>query len=71
MKASLPFAFPAAFAAFLVLPVAFEIGAAILGAAGFLAIAWFDYTRGPLRRVADTDRVVAPLSRKERFGLAA
>jgi len=71
MKTSLPFAFPAAFVAFLVLPVTFETGAAVLVAAGFLAIAFFDYTRRPLRRVAVTDRVVVPLSRKERFGLAA
>jgi hypothetical protein len=71
MKTSLPFAFPAAFAAFLVLPVNFEIGAAILVAAAFLTIAFLDYTPRRLRRVAVTDRVGAPLSRKERFGLAA
>jgi hypothetical protein len=70
MKTSLPFAFPAAVAAFLFLPVTFEIGASILVAAGFLAIAFHDYAR-PLRRVAITDRVAVPLSRKERFGLAA
>ena len=70
MKTSLPFAFPAAVAAFLFLPVTFELGASLLAGVGFLAIVFFDYAR-PLRRVALTDRVAVPLSRKERFGLAA
>ena len=70
MKTSLPIAFPAAFVAFLFLPVSFELGASVLVAARFLAIAVCDY-RQPLRRLTVSDRVGVTLSRKERFGLAA
>jgi hypothetical protein len=70
MKAFPALAFVAALFAFVLFPLRFEIAGSILFAAGFVAIAFCDYSRGsrPLRVRAS---VAVTASRKERFGLAA
>ena len=70
MKTFPALAFVAALVAFVLFPLRFEIAGSILFAAGFVAIAFSDYTRisRPLRVHAP---VAATSSRKERFGLAA
>lgn len=68
MKTLVPLAFIPAFAAFVVLPFSFEIGAAALLSAGLLAIAVSDYSRR-FRPLPVDVRVAAP--RREKFRLAA
>jgi hypothetical protein len=66
MKALPTLALLAAFFAFLVLPLDFEIAGSALFAAGFAAIVVTDYSRR-LRPLP----VVVGSTRRERFGLAA
>ena len=70
MKTISTLALIAAFAAFLLVPLRFEISVSLLFAVGFTAIALTDYARTlrPLRVSAPVE-VTTP--RKERFGLAA
>jgi hypothetical protein len=73
MKAIPALAFVAAFPAFVLFPLRFEIGGSLLFTAGVVAIALHDYTRGsrrlrvPARAALDS----APSTGRERFGLAA
>jgi hypothetical protein len=64
--------FFAAIAAFLLLPLSFEVATSLVFAAGFGAIAFSDYSRRlrPLTVSAPSAAAVAT-SRTERFGLAA
>jgi hypothetical protein len=70
MKTLSTLALISAFAAFLLVPLSFEISVSLLFAAGFTAIAFTDYAR-TMRSL----RVPAPVPvtsvRKEKFGLAA
>ena len=70
MKTLPALAFIAALFAFLFFPLSFEVAGSVLFAAGFAAIAFYDYSRNarPLRMPAP---VAAIPSRRERFGLAA
>jgi hypothetical protein len=72
MKTLFAFAFSAALLAFVALPVAFEIGASLLVAAGVLGITLSDYSRR-VRPLSLPEAAPAPahLRRTERFGLAA
>ena len=70
MKTISTLALISAFAAFLLVPLSFEISVSLLFAAGFTAIALTDYARTmrPLRVPA---AVAVMPARKEKFGLAA
>lgn len=70
MKVLIPSAFLAALVAFLVFPISFELGGAILAAAGLGAIAVLDYSRAP-RALPVPARVAVASSRQEKLGLAA
>ena len=67
MKTVLPLLFPAAFGAFLLSPLSFELGVSLLTAAALVGIALNDYSRRPRARAA----AMVPTFREERFGLAA
>ena len=73
MKALPALAFVAAFSAFVLFPFRFEIAGSMLFAAGFMAIALHDYTRGSrlLCVPAHGAPSVLASARAERFGLAA
>lgn len=60
----------AALAAFLLLPIGFEIAMSVLFAIGFAAVVGADYSRRPQMARVATAVAVASQS-KERFGLAA
>jgi len=70
MKTISALALTAAFTAFLLVPLSFEISVSLLFAAGFTAIAFTDYARTlrPLRVPAAAEVTTV---RKEKFGLAA
>ena len=70
MKALIPLSFIAALFAFLIIPLSFEIAMSLLVSAGFLAITISDYSRSPRVLTVPTATPI-PISRKERFGLAA
>ena len=70
MKALFPLSFIAAFFAFLVIPLSFEIAMSLLVSAGFMAITISDYSRSS-RVLTTSTTTPLTISRKERFGLAA
>jgi len=70
MKALVPLSFVAAIFAFLIIPLSFEVAMSCLVSAGFLAIAITDYSRAARTLIIAAPATV-PISRQERFGLAA
>ena len=70
MKTISTLALISAFAAFLLVPLSFEISVSLLFAAGFTAIALTDYAR-TMRPLRVSAPIPVTTVRKEKFGLAA
>ena len=71
MKTIPSLTFIAALGAFLLFPVSFEIAGSALFAAGFVAIAFCDYSRRARPLELPAVAAIVAARRTERFGLAA